>query len=280
MLAMNEVLISYFDSRDSAHGGRALVEATRGGLRRRSRVAVLSREADGSRSPCEVPAQAPLGGVVGLVLGGLVGSVAGEAGLVVGLFFGWYAGLFVDLWQRLARCDLLDQVQDGLAPGQAALVTFAGPAASIELSLAATNAVTVHRFPHRRIEEDLEREVRMAAADVAGMVGAEGGEGGSANAAAGFAAVRRRLSVLEAVSIRLLWLEQQQFESEARIIHRERRQASRWRTARLRARLADARAAHRRCKTMLEASLEGGRAAAALAERCATNHLETSPSLP
>jgi hypothetical protein len=74
--------------------------------------------------------------------------------------------------------------------------------------------------------------------------------------------------VLDALSIRLLWLEQQQFESEARIIQRERRQAPRWRTARLRARLTNARAAHRRCKTMLEASRDGVRTAAALAERC------------
>jgi len=270
VLANNEALISYFDSKQAALRGRALAEETRDGLGRRSRVAVLAREADGSRSPYDVPAQAPLGAVAGLVLGGLLGSVAGEAGVVVGLFFGWYAGLLADLWRRLARCDLLDRIQDGLAPGRAALVTFVGVSAagSVERSLAATDAVTVHRFPHRRIEEDLAREVREAAADVASLVEAEVGDRRPVNTTAVIAAARRRLSVLDAVSSRLLWLEQQQFESDVRIINRERHEAPRWRAALIRARLKEERAAHRRRKSMLGASLDGVRAATELAVRC------------
>jgi len=269
VLAMNEALISYFDSEPSAIQGRALIVEARHPRDRRPRVALLARGVDGSRSPYEAPTQAPLGAALGIVLGVLVGSFAGEAGVVVGVFFGWYAGLLADLWRSLARCDLLDRVLDGLAPGQAALVTFTRPsaAARVERSLAATDAVTVHRFPGRPIEEDVTREVREAEEEVDRLVEAtDRGEVGLANGAARIAAARRRLSVLEAVSSQLLWLEQLHFESHTRILCRERRAAPRWQARRLRARMTNARAAHQRFNRALEASRERVRAAAALAE--------------
>lgn len=265
----NEVLISFFESQQSALRGRALVEATRGRRGPRSRSVVVSREGDGSRSHYEVPTRAPLGGAVGLALGGILGSYGGEAGLVVGLFFGLYAGLFVDLWRTLARCDLLDQIQDGLAPGQAAVVSFVrdSTASSIERSLAETAAVTVHRFPGAPIEEDVAREVREATVEVGRLVDArDRGDGGFVDRKRRIAAARQRLSVLEAVASRLLWLEQLQFETETRILNRQRREVPGWRAARLRGLMVSVRASHRRCETMLEASRDRVRAAAALSE--------------
>jgi len=89
---VNELLVSFFESKQSALNGRALVDATRSGRGPRPRVVVLTREIDGSRSPYYVPRQTPLGGVVGLVLGAVVGSFAGEAGFVIGLFLGCMPG--------------------------------------------------------------------------------------------------------------------------------------------------------------------------------------------
>ena len=266
---MNEVLVSFFESKQSVLRGRALVDAERSGRGPRPRVVVLTREIDGSRSPYDVPRQAPLGGVVGLVLWAVVGSFAGEAGFVVGLFFGLYGGLFVDLSRLLARCDLLDEIQDGLAPGQAALVSFVrdSTAPSIERSLAPTDAVSVHRFPRAPIEEDLAREVHIATMEVAQLVEAgDHSESESVDTERRIAAAQRRLSLLEAVTNRLLWLEQIQFEFEARILDRERREAPRWRGARLRGRVMNLRSSHRRSKALLEASRNRVDAASALAE--------------
>ena len=266
---MNELLVSFFESKQSALRGRALVDATRSGRGPRPRVVVLTREIDGSRSPYDVPRQTPLGGVVGLVLGAVVGSFAGEAGFVVGLFFGLYAGLFVDLSRLLARCDLLDEIQDGLAPEQAALVSFVrdSTASSIERSLAPTDAVSVHRFPRAPIEEDLAREVQQAAMDVAQLVEpGDNGERGLVDTTRRIAAAQRRLSVLEAVTNRLLWLERLQFEFEIGVLNRERIEAPWWQVGRLRGQVMNLRSSHRRSKTLLEASRDRIHAATALAE--------------
>jgi hypothetical protein len=266
---VNEVLVSFFESKRSALRGRALVDATCSGRGRRPRVVVLTREIDSSRSPYDVPRQEPLGGVVGLVLGAAFGSFAGEAGFVVGLFFGLYAGLFVDLWRLLARCDLLDEIQDGLAPGQAALVSFVrdSTASSIERSLAPTDAVSVHRFPRAPIEEDLAREVQQAAMEVAQLVEArDRGESGLVDQEHRIARARRRLSLLEEIAGRLLWLERLQFEFEICVLNRERIATPWWQGGRLRGRVKNLRSSHTRSKTLLEASRDRIHAAAALAE--------------
>lgn len=268
MRVTSEVLISFFESKRAALQGLALIEPTGDRRRPRSPAVVVSREADGSRSPFEPPAASPLGAVIGASLGAVLGSFGGEAGLIVGLFFGLYAGAFVDLWRTLARADLLDEVQDGLAPGQAALVTFiGGSSAAIEHRLAATDAVTVHRFPGNPIEDDFGREVREATAELGRLVAArDAAEGGLVDRERAIAAARRKLSVLESIASRLLWLERLQSEFEAGILKRELRGSPRWRAGCLRHRARHLRASHQHSRTMLEASSARVRGAEAQAE--------------
>lgn len=257
MPVRNQILISFFDSKQEADEGRALVaEPANGGLRR-TPAAVVSRGPDNSRSPVEPPAAVPFGAVLGTALGGVLGLVAGEAGVVVGLFFGLYVGLFADVWRTLARGDVLDEVQDGLAPGQAALVIFVGlaPSAAIERRLASTRAVTVHRFPRRPIEDDFAREARSAASELDQLLNPDRPiDGAPGDRDRAIAATRRKLAMLEAIGARLLWLERLQFGFETGILNRELEESPRWRAPRVRRRVGQIRVVHRRAQATLESS--------------------------
>ena len=267
MAVPSKVLISFFDSKQAALQGLALVEGTGRDRGRRSRALVVSRESDGSRPTCEPPIPWPFGAIVGLCLGTIVGSWAGEAGLVVGLFFGLYLGLFLDARRIIERADLLDDIQYGLAPGQAALVSFVPDrsAPSIERCLAPLGAVTVHRFPRIPIEEDMAREAAEAVVEVDGLLGAEGAasQGGGTEQERRTAAVRR-LRTIETIGDRLLGQERAQFEMDVQVLRRELDEAGGWQATRIRRRVSKVRASHERSRRVLETSRGRVRAAAAL----------------
>jgi hypothetical protein len=261
------VLISFFDSKQAALDGLASFDGIGRDESGRSGAVVVSRDRAGTRSRVEPPAPPPLRPVVGTCLGGFLGSWAGEAGLVVGLFFGLYVGLLVDAWRILARGDLLDEIQDGLAPAQAALVSF-GPdrsAAPREGRLAALGAVTVHRFPRRPIEEDMAREAAEAVAEVDRLMRVEGdaSQGGESEEARRTAAVRR-LRTIESIADQLLERERAQFETDVHILRRQLDGAPSCRAARIKRRISKVRASHERSRKALETSRGHVRAAAAL----------------
>ncbi len=265
MRFQGQVLISFFESTRAALDGLALV--TRKGAARVAQppAAVVSRNPDGSRLPVEPPAAWPVGAAIGVVLGGLLGSFGGEAGVVIGLFFGLYAGIFVDVWRTLSRGDFLDEIQAGLAPGQAALVIFLGcsSATAIDRKLASTGGVTLHRFPGSPIEDDFAREVGLAVAEVTRLRSPDDhNEIPVADRALEIAAARRKLSLLQAIGDRLLWLERLDFGFQTHTLNRELRKAPRWRAFRLRRRVARVRAEDRRARTMIEASSVRARTAA------------------
>ena len=266
MRITNEVLISFFDSNEAALQGLRLIAQERDRHVRRTQALLVSRNADGSRSPVEPPEAWPVGGVLGAGVGGLLGSLAGESGAVVGLILGLSVGFFLDLWRTVARADLLDLVQDGLAPGQAAVVVFGrrSSAASIERALDTPDAVTVHRFPGNALEDDLAREARETVAAL-GRLGAADDAGGEINdRERRIEAARRKLSVLGSIADRLMWLERLQFGFETGVLNRELRETPPWRSRRLRRRAVHARASHRRTMSVLEASSARVRAAEAL----------------
>ena len=234
----------------------------------RDRGSVLvNRESDGSRSRCEPPIPWPFGAIVGLCLGGIVGSLAGEAGLVVGLFFGLYLGIFLEAWRVLGRGDLLDEIQSGLAPGQAAVVSFVSrwSAAAIERCLAQLGAVTVNRFPGTPIEEDVAREVAEAVTEVYRVLGAENdpSQVGDSERALRVAAVRR-LRMIEAIADRLLGQERAQFEFDVDILRRELDEAGTWRAMRIKRRMSMVRASYEGLHNALETSRDRVRAAESL----------------
>ncbi len=270
MRVRNQVLVSFFESGESAQRARVLVDAAAppGWLRP---AVIVRRETDGSRVPFDVPATPPLGAVAGAVAGLLVGWPGGELGLVLGFFFGLYAGVLADGWRTLARGDILDTIQDALAPGHAALAVFAGisSTARLERDLAATGAVTLHRFAGNAIEADLAREVGAATTGLGDRVlTPEGldGERGAAGRTATHIDTLRTLTTLDAVADRLLWIERIEFGSEVRLLNRRLRETPRWRAGRTCRQLAGVRASHARRRNALETSRDRLHAARSLVE--------------
>jgi len=258
-----EILIAFFDSRHSAQQGLAVAVPPGQRLGFRHRAVLVTKETDGSPSPIDPPWVLPASAVTGAGLGCLLGLLGGQAGVVVGLFFGLYAGVFVDLRRTLTCVDLLDEIQAGLAPGHAALVTpVRGSCSTIEGRLAATDAVIAHRFPGIPIEDDFAREVRDCASELGWSAAArDSAEIEPADRHERTAAARRKLAVLEPYASRLLWLERLQFEFEMRVANRGLRDAPRWRASCLRRRVARLRADHRHARAELEASSSRIRAA-------------------
>jgi hypothetical protein len=270
VIVVNEVLISFFDRQQDARAALAAVEGTGRGGSRRSHAALVSRSVDGAPATWEPPLPAPIAAFLGVSLGALVGSWGGEAGLVIGLFFGLYAGLFVEAWRVLRRGDLLDEIQDGLAPGQAAVASFVPKwwAPSIERRFAALDAVTVHRFPGTPIEADVAREAAAAIDELDGSLGAGGAtaQGDDVERERRIAAARRRLHAIEAIADRLLRQERAQLETDVDILRRELDEATGWRAERAERRMSEVRASHERSERMLEASRRSVCAASALAQ--------------
>ena len=275
----DQVLIAFFESNQAALRGLGLVAPQTRGLRRRTDAAVVaSKEADGSGSTVEPSWASPMWALLGAGLGSILGLIGGEAGLVVGLFFGLYAGVIVGAWRRLARLDLLDNIQAGLAPGHAALVAFVrGSSADIELRLAASDAVVVHLFPGVPIEDDFAREVREVTGELRLLTAAPGvAEGSAADRDRRIAAALHRLSVLEPFAGRLLWLERLQFEFEIDVLKREARQSPSWLAGRSRERARRLRASHRRSRAVLEASTARIRSAEAFDAALEIGRLEAA----
>ena len=280
---VNEVLISFFDSKQAALSGLELVDGIGREHDWRSQAVVVSRETDESLPRCDPPIPWPFGAIVGLCLGGIVGSLAGEAGLVIGLFFGLYLGIFVDAWRALGRGDLLDEIQYGLEPGQAALVSFVPrwSVARIEHDLASLDSVTVHRFPGTPLDDDLTREAAEAVAEARGLLGAERDYSSRRDAEheRPIGAAGQRLRTIDAIADRLLWQQQVQFEADVHILSREAHGAGGWRTARIGRRIQQVRASHQRSRMVLNASRLRVRAAAAAVQADSARGAQVDPDL-
>ena len=283
MAVVNEVLISFFNSKQAAMRGLELVDGIGREHDWRSQAVVVSRETDESLPRCDPPIPWPYGAIVGLCLGGIVGSLGSEVGLVMGLFFGLYLGIFVDAWRALGRGDLLDEIQYGLEPGQAALVSFVPrwSVARIEHDLASLDSVTVHRFPGTPLDDDLTREAAEAVAEARGLLGAERDYSSRRDAEheRPIGAAGQRLRTIDAIADRLLWQQQVQFEADVHILSREAHGAGGWRTARIGRRIQQVRASHQRSRMVLNASRLRVRAAAAAVQADSARGAQVDPDL-
>ncbi len=279
----NEVLISFFDSKQAALRGLELVDGIGREHDWRSHSVVVIRETDGSRPRCDPPIPWPIGAIAGLCLGGIVGSLAGEAGLVIGLFFGLYLGIFVDAWRAFERGDLLDEIHYGLEPGQAALVSFVPrwSASRVERDLASLAPVTVHRFPGTPLDEDLTREAADAVAEARELLGAERDHSsrGDAEHERRIGVAGQRLRTIDTIADRLSWQKQVQFEADLHILSREGHGAGGRRAARLGRRIQQVRASHQRSRMVLNGSRLRVRAAAAAIQADSARSTHVDPEL-
>lgn len=242
MPAINEVLVSFYESTQAAADALACVEQMNPPIG----AVLLTRRSHRFRSDHDTPAPLPFGCLAGLCLGLVLGSTVGQSGAVAGFFFGLYGGAFLDLWRFLGRVDLLDEIQRGMRPDEAAVVVFAPRwrARSIDGCLGPRGGVTVHRFPGTPIEDDVAREVTVAIerADP------------PAAARTGHPAALWRLGTIEAIVELLLARARAEFEFDMLMLQLDQKAACDWRHAWIRWQRSHLRASYQRTRNSLEAS--------------------------
>jgi len=255
MPAINQVLVSFYESTQAAEDALACV----GKMGAPVGAVLLTRDSGRFRSSHDTPAPLPFGSLAGLCLGLLLGSAGGQAGLVTGFFFGLYAGAFFDLWRFLGRVDLLDEIQRGMRPDDAAVVVFAPEwhARRIDACLASVGGITVHRFQGTSIEDDVAREVAETIRE------ADLTRGGRA----GDLADLRRLRTIDAIVDLLLAEAGTEFEFEMDLLRLDQKARWGWRRAWIGRRVSRTRASYQRTRHSLEASRSRLRVAGALSGR-------------
>jgi uncharacterized membrane protein len=119
---MNRILVAVFDGVDGAYERReALRQLDAEGSVLVYGTVVVARAADGSRAVKKEDG-GPLGTVLGTSLGGPMGLVARPGGAAVGAVAGITLGLISDLETARIGTDFVEDVQDSLKPGKAALI--------------------------------------------------------------------------------------------------------------------------------------------------------------
>ena len=119
---MNRMLVVVFDSEGKAYEGKkALWSLDAEGSISVYASSVVARNPDGST---EVKQEDPglLGTLVGTPLGALIGLIGGPTGAAIGAAVGLSVGGFADIDNARIGDDFVDDVRNGLSPGQAAVV--------------------------------------------------------------------------------------------------------------------------------------------------------------
>jgi uncharacterized membrane protein len=117
---MDKILVVVFDSELKAYeGSKALLEE--GSINLYS-MAVIARDASGIVEVKRQEDMGPVGTGVGLLIGSLIGLIGGPVGVAIGATAGMYGGLVYDTVHLGVGQDFLNEVEQSLQPGKAAVV--------------------------------------------------------------------------------------------------------------------------------------------------------------
>jgi uncharacterized membrane protein len=120
---MDRMLAIIFNNELKAYeGARALQELQHEGSINLYAKAVIARDASGKVEVKQQGDMGPIGTAVGLLVGGLVGMIGGPVGLAIGASVGTVGGMVHDLASIGVSQDFLDEVEESLEPGKAAVV--------------------------------------------------------------------------------------------------------------------------------------------------------------
>jgi uncharacterized membrane protein len=122
-IKMDKLFVVVFDCEAKAYEGlKALHQLEQEGSINLYAKAVIAREASGNVTVKQEEDLGPIGTTVGLVTGGLIGLIGGPAGVAIGASVGTFMGLMYDLVRAGVDQDFLDDVEQSLLPGKAAIV--------------------------------------------------------------------------------------------------------------------------------------------------------------
>lgn len=169
---MEKILVTVFDSESQARAGsRALKELHADGHITLHGASVIAKYDAGKVTVIEAADPGPLGSFVGLFTGGLVGLLGGPVGAFFGVAGGLLLGSMYDFVNAGVSEDFLNQVQEYLLPGKAAVVAAVDEewVLPVDTRLEAAGGV-VFRQPVIDIQNiQIERELAALGSEIAAM---------------------------------------------------------------------------------------------------------------
>jgi uncharacterized membrane protein len=120
---MDKMIVVVFDSEVKAYEGeKVLQELEREGSINLYAKAVIAQDASGKVAVKQQADEGPVGTAVGMLTGSLIGLLGGPVGLVLGTGAGMSGGMVYDLVHLGVGQDYLEEVEQSLQPGKAAVV--------------------------------------------------------------------------------------------------------------------------------------------------------------
>jgi uncharacterized membrane protein len=169
-IKMDRMLVVVFDSEVKAYeGAKALQELEQEGSINLYAKAVIARDASGKVAVQQQADEGPVGTAVGMLTGSLIGLLGGPVGLVLGTSAGMSGGMIYDLVNLGVGQDYLEEVEQSLQPGKAAVVAEVWEewTLPVDTRMEALGGVVFRRTRGEVMDAQIEGDVAALNADLA-----------------------------------------------------------------------------------------------------------------
>jgi uncharacterized membrane protein len=246
---MDKMIVTVFNDESSAYeGAKALRGLHAEGSITLYAEAVIAKDSKGKVSVKQAADQAPLGTVLGFATGSLIGLLGGPVGLAVGALTGSLAGSLYDLGQVGVGRDFLDEVSQSLLPGKTAVVAEVDEewVTPLDTRMDALGGVVFRRARAEFLDAQIERENAADKAELAKLKAERDQAVGEAKAKlqAKIDAVQKRLQARRDLLNEKIAAIKREGESKIKSLQEQAAKAKGETKAKLKNRIAEARADH------------------------------------
>ncbi len=169
-IKMDKMIVVVFDSEVKAYeGAKALQELQHEGSIDLYAKAVIARDASGKVMVKQKGDQGPVGTAVGLFTGSLIGLIGGPLGLAFGASAGTLGGFVYDLAHLGVSQDFLEEVENSLLPGKAAVVAEVWEewTLPVDTRMEAMGGAVIRRSRSDYLDAQIEKDLTTLKADLA-----------------------------------------------------------------------------------------------------------------
>jgi uncharacterized membrane protein len=247
----DKMIVVVFDNEKQAYAGfKALKDLHAEGTITLYASAVIAKDADGKVIVKEAAERGPLGTGVGLVAGGLIGLLGGPVGAAFGAYTGSLGGVLYDLAKAGVGEDFLAEVEQQLQPGKVAVVAEVWEewVMPVDTRMEAAGGVVFRRAREEVLDHQLERDAASLKAEVAGLRAerARAGKEAKAKLQAKIAAAKARLRATRDRAKAASEATKREAEAKVKSLKEQLAKAQGDAKTKLRARIAEVQAEHKR----------------------------------
>ncbi len=258
---MDEMLVVVFDNENQAYdGAKALQDLQNEGRINLYAKAVAAKDTNGKASIKAQGDGGPVGTLVGLLAGSLFGVPLGPLGVVLGAGAGTTGGLVYDLVHYGVSQDYLEEIEQYLKPGKAAVIAevFGEGTAPVDECMKALGGA-VFRYPRSQVlDYQIKMDIAALEADLAGLKAGfnESTREAQARLQKRVDAARQRLQAEQDAIQAEIKESQKETEAKIKSLHEQADQANSERKARLEKHVAGLQADQKRRSDLLKQAWE------------------------